>query len=350
MTIRGMKTGFRVDVSKCINGKVHRFRKTVETREEAKKVEAYAKAAFAEGVTGEELKAKFNHGSGVVQERTMGDLLQLTIDKRWFDNKVSQARNARMVIEAIGEDTPISCIDKAMVLDILDYWKDMGNSDSTLNRKLSAVMTMIEEGIEANWLPEEAKPRIKRKSETKGNPCWLTTQQTATLIGVVRSIGKGAHADVYEFCVNTGLRISEALSLRVGDRVDNVLTLTMASSLTKKHNRNIPLTSKALEIFQRLESGKNVGERLFSVNYESCRQVWDRYVRPAFGWVVGDNYSIHILRHTFASLALQQGVSLEELQKWLGHENISTTLRYAKMTGEHLQKSVSKIEAALAVA
>ena len=38
----------------------------------------------------------------------------------------------------------------------------------------------------------------------------------------------------------------------------------------------------------------------------------------------------HVFRHTAASLALQRGMPIEQVQKWLGHARIQTTLRYAK--------------------
>ena len=39
----------------------------------------------------------------------------------------------------------------------------------------------------------------------------------------------------------------------------------------------------------------------------------------------------HVFRHTAASLALQRGMPIEQVQKFLGHAKIQTTLRYAKV-------------------
>jgi site-specific recombinase XerD len=44
--------------------------------------------------------------------------------------------------------------------------------------------------------------------------------------------------------------------------------------------------------------------------------------------------TFHLSRHTFATLALSKGVSLESVSKMLGHTNIQTTLIYARITGE----------------
>jgi integrase/recombinase XerD len=47
--------------------------------------------------------------------------------------------------------------------------------------------------------------------------------------------------------------------------------------------------------------------------------------------------SPHVLRHTFATTALQKGISLPTVQKILGHENLQTTAIYLNFTNVHIQ-------------
>ena len=52
---------------------------------------------------------------------------------------------------------------------------------------------------------------------------------------------------------------------------------------------------------------------------------------------------IHDLRHSFATLAIQGGASLYDVQKLLGHSDIAMTQRYAHMVDESLQKATDNM-------
>ena len=52
----------------------------------------------------------------------------------------------------------------------------------------------------------------------------------------------------------------------------------------------------------------------------------------------------HDLRHTFASWAMQEGATLPELQKLLGHATLAMTMRYAHLAPKHLRSAVSRLD------
>jgi integrase len=59
-------------------------------------------------------------------------------------------------------------------------------------------------------------------------------------------------------------------------------------------------------------------------------------------------YTLHCLRHTYASELLNAGMRLECLQQLLGHDNIEITRRYARLTDktrkEEYFRAMAKIE------
>ncbi len=50
----------------------------------------------------------------------------------------------------------------------------------------------------------------------------------------------------------------------------------------------------------------------------------------------------HVLRHTFAAIALQKGISLATVQKILGHDRLQTTAIYLNFTDTHIQEEFER--------
>jgi hypothetical protein len=57
--------------------------------------------------------------------------------------------------------------------------------------------------------------------------------------------------------------------------------------------------------------------------------------------------TLHTMRHTFGSWLAIEGVSLRAIQKLMGHKSITTTERYAHLSGENLSTAVQRLEAIL---
>ena len=58
---------------------------------------------------------------------------------------------------------------------------------------------------------------------------------------------------------------------------------------------------------------------------------------------VSDNLTFHMARHTFATLALSKGMSMESLKQVLGHTDLQTTQIYAKITSTRLEQDYSHL-------
>jgi integrase/recombinase XerD len=66
------------------------------------------------------------------------------------------------------------------------------------------------------------------------------------------------------------------------------------------------------------------------MTYGAARAMFTKYVKKA--GLANTGYTLHCLRHTFASEMLNAGMRLECLQQLLGHTNIQATRRYARLT------------------
>ena len=69
--------------------------------------------------------------------------------------------------------------------------------------------------------------------------------------------------------------------------------------------------------------------------FVGARQVQKVVKRLANRAQIPQDVTPHVLRHTFATLALQKGISLAAIQKILGHDRLSTTAIYLNLTDTH---------------
>ena len=70
--------------------------------------------------------------------------------------------------------------------------------------------------------------------------------------------------------------------------------------------------------------------------FVGSRQVQKIVKRIANRAQIAQNVTPHVLRHTFATLALQKGISLATIQKILGHDRLTTTAIYLNFTDTHI--------------
>ena len=78
------------------------------------------------------------------------------------------------------------------------------------------------------------------------------------------------------------------------------------------------------------------GQRGQPLSYQAARSVFKKYSEKA--GLSKKGYTLHCLRHTFASELLSAGMPLESLQYLMGHSSIVVTRRYARLTNIALEK------------
>jgi integrase/recombinase XerD len=86
-------------------------------------------------------------------------------------------------------------------------------------------------------------------------------------------------------------------------------------------------------------------EPYFSLNdkwFIGRRQVQKVVQRVAEPARISQEVTPHVLRHTFATLAIQKGISLAAIQKILGHDRLGTTAIYLNLTDTHVVDEYSQ--------
>jgi integrase len=137
--------------------------------------------------------------------------------------------------------------------------------------------------------------------------------------------------------LRTGMRIGELLSTKVDD-VDlmNQKILIYEADKTSV-GRVVYYSDDAKEaLLTWLKVRDCFKENLFygqyrqSLGYEGARSMFNRYLAKA--GLMYNGYTLHCLRHTFATDLLNARMRLECLRVLLGHTNLEVTRRYARLT------------------
>lgn len=180
--------------------------------------------------------------------------------------------------------------------------------------------------------------------DAAGQRKYLTKDERAAFLAAAE------HADrqVRSFCMTlayTGCRISEALQL-TADRVDLTGKVIVFESLKKRRNgiyRAVPVPQDVLTTLE-LVHGLREAQRGRDGGKSVRLWPWGR----ATAWrrvheimldadIRGPQASPKGLRHGFGVAAVQAGIPLNMVQKWLGHAQLSTTAIYADAVGAEEQ-------------
>lgn len=146
----------------------------------------------------------------------------------------------------------------------------------------------------------------------------------------------------------TGCRISEAVSIRLDDIDWREKTISVIGK-GRKH-RDL-LFNEAAEISMRiyLDNRKQESGYLFCSDRanDKDRQLTTAGMRRIIN-DIGDRAGVsvhltpHIIRHTTATLALDAGMPVEQVQRLLGHSQIETTMHYIDLNQDTVRQSYSK--------
>lgn len=216
-----------------------------------------------------------------------------------------------------------------------------GLSPATVAAKLAALSSFYRYAVSAEVIragnPVELVKRPKvdaDHSTTEG----LTKDQARALLAVARADGPRSHALV-SLLLFTGIRLSEALNASTTDYGHDTGHRTLSIRRKGGKDGKVAVPAPAVEALntylattgQDLVAGVGASRPLFTTatgkrwaSSEAFRTI-QRLARAAG---VGGRISPHSLRHTFATLALDAGTALHDLQDSMGHADPRTTRRY----------------------
>ena len=313
-------------------------------------VETYAEAEAKRT----ELLDALQNGKEVAQSRANARVwtLQEALDKtlslpkpegwRGTSYEAQATLNAQDAIDFMGSERKLDAISR----DLIDAWfhscEAKGNSDSTINRKRSALSKMMRVAVEYGGLP--SMPSLPRqRKEPVGRIRQISPSEEQELLIRLRNCGHAEIADAVAVLIDTGMRCGELWNVRPVD-VDLKNSVVMVYGTEGKGTKNgkirsVPLTKRAKALF----ADRMKGAICFDIDKSTMRHAWDR-ARSGMGLTEDKNFTPHVARHTCASRLVKAGVSLPVVQQWLGHSNIATTMRYAHLYPSDLMNAAAALE------
>ncbi len=142
-----------------------------------------------------------------------------------------------------------------------------------------------------------------------------------------------------------GLRVSEALSLRVRDIDFDELIITVRQGKGRKDRRTV-LSMRLVDGLRSLIAGRSQTSYLFEserggkLTTETASAIFRNALQKAN---IKKSASFHSLRHSFATHLLENGVDVRYVQELLGHTNIRTTQIYTHLTNPALKNIKSPL-------
>jgi len=257
---------------------------------------------------------------------------------------------ADYTMQEFEEEVNINYIDTEDIRPFMGWLHDKGLSKNSIRLKISAVKSFFKFLHKREILSKNPASPIFSTKIDKKLPSFITENEVNKILAEIDSDDPHQARDIalFELLYSSGLRISEALSLKVNDINANTKQLSIVGKGRKQ--RIVPLGKKALEAIMNYKSKRelinkknkfdlflnNSGNTLSSAG---AYQIINKLMR---GKVNSDKKSPHVLRHSFATHLMDHGADINSVSDMLGHSSLSTTQIYTHNTINRLKDIYKK--------
>lgn len=175
---------------------------------------------------------------------------------------------------------------------------------------------------------------------------YLTKEEVEALLKVfnLRYVSSHRLRTIILLTVNSGLRVSEIINLKLND-VKYIERELYIRDTKRGSYRRVPVDVETLQVLKEYIERVNPVEYVFTSNSgtQLKRNSLDRSIKK-YGDKAGirkEKLHFHALRHTYATALLNSGMQLIDIQALLGHKDIMTTTIYTHVNNEQLREKRS---------
>ena len=192
-------------------------------------------------------------------------------------------------------------------------------------------------------IPSVIYPRASAKL-----PPVMSAEEMKALINTVQNI---KHRTIIMLLYSSGLRVSEIAQLRIADIDSKQMRIKVVQGKGSKDRYTLLSQSVLLELRayyliykpkEYLFNGSHPGSPMSVRNIEHLVQK----ALAAIG-LASKHYTVHTIRHSFATHLVDNGIDLHTVKELLGHSSMQTTLRYMHLSAKRTAAIVNPYDALL---
>lgn len=275
------------------------------------------------------------------------------IKRRWLawpaDKRRNRALNLLVEIKNLWdwflEQRPITQPGEVGLKDLWAYQTDQLEKEyaaGTINRRMDYVLGIIRELAERDVAVDQSVFRVRYLPRPESLPKHLTEEESQRLENFIRErlnssdVNQRLENACLLVMLHSGLRAGECVDLRLQD-LDLAGQRLIIRQGKGQRDRLVYLSENACQAVQRYlsaqDSQRQPGDFVWlQKNGEPLSTAYLRYHVAGLGSAVGiEHLHPHRLRHTCATRLLNAGMDIVQIQHLLGHENLSTTMIYARV-------------------
>lgn len=222
-----------------------------------------------------------------------------------------------------------------------------GLTASSRARKIATIRSFYKYlTVKAKLIEENPVADLDSPKTPKTLPRYLTLEESERLLSAADGVNRERDYCILALFLNCGLRISELVGLNVQDvRPDNLRVVGKGDKERVVYLNDACVSALNAYIPVRRSmaapgcSALFVSNRRTRISVDSVQTMVKRTLLKA--GLDASKYSAHKLRHTAATLMLQNGVDVRTLQEVLGHEHLNTTQIYTHVDSAELRTAAA---------
>jgi site-specific recombinase XerD len=216
----------------------------------------------------------------------------------------------------------------------IEHEQDRGMKPATVRLRLRTLNAFFRFFIEREVIHPDVLEHRMRIKVPDALPRAIDPEDVRGLLSVIKTPRDKAMIMVL---LRTGMRIGELLNTTLQDLNLKEKRIEIFEAQKNRVGRVVYVSDDARVALKKwLKQRTSKGPYIFygtegrPLSYEASRSAFHKYLGKA--GLDHKGYTLHCLRHTFASELLNAGMRLECLQQLLGHSTIEMTRRYARLT------------------